>query len=364
MRRALIASVLVALALAGSTSPVAACGCGAVLSTDRAAGDQPTDEWSLVRFDGRTETILMRLSLGAPLDRAALVLPVPHGATVALGRDDAFERTSELTAPLIEERTRYHLGFSGGGGEDGSGGVGAPTGGAPGVETVASQKLGPLRVVTLRSRSTRALEAWLRENRFPLPDGLSSGTQSYLDEGWDLLVTKLRPAAAGTPLSSLQPLAIRFPAARPVYPLRLSRLAEAGSTARVDLFAPWKVDVGGYGPVVEEDEVPASDRTGTGVFLAFAGRVSRAAAGGALRPITGPGTYLTSYRFSIDREFPDRDPAFTRADDQSPYRQVYVEYDDIYLADTIVPLTLAVLALGGAIAWGLRRRARRTPGNG
>lgn len=80
MRRTLPGSMLVALALAGSTGPATACGCGALVSADSAAESRQINEWSLVRFDGRTETILMRLSLGgAALDRVALVLPVPRG---------------------------------------------------------------------------------------------------------------------------------------------------------------------------------------------------------------------------------------------------------------------------------------------
>ena len=56
---------------------------------------------------------------------------------------------------------------------------------------------------------------------------------------WALSVYNSAPS-----LSSLQPLAIRYPTDAPVYPLKLSRMAAAGSTARVDVFAPWKVGVG------------------------------------------------------------------------------------------------------------------------
>src|SRR4051794_28732266 len=103
-----LASGLAAVAAVAAVlwaSAASACGCGAVISPTQAAG-QRIDEWSLVHFDGRTEEILMRLRFGVPLDRAALVLPVRPGATVALGNDTEFDRVDQLTQPRIEHRNR------------------------------------------------------------------------------------------------------------------------------------------------------------------------------------------------------------------------------------------------------------------
>ena len=349
MRAARLAC-LVALIACAVPAPAPACGCGAVVPPEGGGGR--VSEWSIVAFDGARETILMRLSLGVPLDEAALVLPVLPGARVALGPSAAFERVGALTAPRIEHRKRYHLGF--GGGDDLEGATaGAPGGGAPrGVEVLRSQALGPLRVVTLRSRSSAALAAWLRENDFQVPEGLAAGTQVYLDDGWDLVVARLRPDEAGVPLAELQPLAIRFRTPRPVYPLRLSRLAEAGSSARVDLLAPWKADVQGLGVVAEESPGRPPAR---GAALVYAGRMS----GADVDPSFAlPGGYLTSFRFTIDPRSPDRDPAFTRAADARPYRQVRVVYEDVHLGGILLPVVLVVAAAGAAILL-IRRGAFR-----
>ena len=329
IRAALLLGVLGLLAPAASAP---ACGCGALIPAEPGAGASAT-EWSLVAFDGEREEITMRLSLGQPLDESALVLPVRPGASVAHGDDEAFERLAALTAPRVEQRKRYHLGFADGGGGalDGAGAVGGAPGG---VDVLRTQELGPLEVVTLRSRSTAALEAWLRDNDFPVPGGLAAATQDYLDDGWDLVVAKLRPQAAGIPAVELQPLAIDFPTDRPVYPLRLSRLAESGSSARVDLVAPWKAAV-----------------TGQDATLLFAGRVS----GAVLGPLQQDGI-LTSFRFAIGPASPDRDPVFARADDQAPFRQVRVVYDDVYLGGIVVPAAVLVLALGAAALLVARRR--------
>ena len=267
---------------------------------------------------------------------------------MALGSDAAFDRLGALTAPRVEERKRYHLGFEDGGGDVDGATAGAPgAGGGAGVEVLDSRALGPLDVVTLRSRSTAALEAWLRDHDFPLPDGLAAGTLGYLDDGWDLVVARLRPEAAGTPVVELQPLAITFPTERPVYPLRLSRLAAAGSSARVDLLAPWKAAVEGYGEVA--DEAPGRPPA-PGAALVYAGRV----AAGDLDPEL-PAGFLTTFRFTIAPSSPDRDPAFTRADDERAYRQVRVVYEDVYLGGVLLPAALVVLA-AVALAWRLRRR--------
>src|SRR3954449_2067674 len=287
-----LAAGLAAIVAVLWASAASACGCGAVVSPTQSAA-QRIDEWSLVHFDGKAEEILMRLRFGVPLDHAALVLPVRPGAKVALGQDAEFDRVDQLTQPRIEHRNRYHLGFSGGNGSTDEGATArAPTAAGGGVQVVGAQDLGPLHVVTLRSHSTGELERWLRQNGFPLPSGLADGTQSYLDAGWDLVVAKLRAAAAGTPLSELQPLAISFPAGTPVYPLRLSRMAAAGSTARVDLFAPWKESVGDYPGVEQLYAGPQGD------------------------------SYLPSVRFTINAGSPDRDPAFAKAADQKPFQRV------------------------------------------
>ncbi len=363
MRTVLATLLLLALALAVAGS-APACGCGAVVPSRPTSG-QRVDEWSLVRFDGRQETILMRLSLGVPLDRAALVLPVRPGATAALGEDAAFDRVRHLTAPRVETRKRYRLfGDLGAGGANENGATATSAAGGNGVDVVRAQNLGPLRVVILRTRSTRALEAWLRANRFPVPHDLPPATQPYLDGGWHLLVARLRAAAHGAALRELQPLAIRFPTRQPVYPLRLSRLSAAGSSARIDLFAAHRLNVTGYGPTV--DASPDRPETDDPVSLLFAGRVTpgAGAGGAALRPLVASAPYLTSYRILVDSESPDRDPAFARAADDAPFRQVRVRYDDV--SWLIIPIMLGLGIVGSAVlAFVLvrRRRRRRTVGH-
>ena len=214
----------------------------------------------------------MRLILGQPLDDAALVLPVRPGAELALGSDAAFDRLGALTAPRVEERRRYHLGFEPTVAATWTARPRAPRpAGAEGVDVLGSQALGPLRVVTLRSRSAAAMEAWLRDTASRCRTASPPARRATSTTAGTSSSAELRPEAAGTPLVELQPLAVRFPTRRPVYPLRLSRLAALGSSARVDLLAPWKAAVEGYGDVVEE----APGRPpGPGAALIYAGRAA------------------------------------------------------------------------------------------
>src|SRR4051812_41989034 len=139
LRLAVPFAAVVVVAWSGAAS---ACGCGAIVAPQQASG-QRIDEWSLVRFDGREEQILMRLNFDVPLDTAALVLPVRPGAKVALGDDSEFDRIDRLTQPRIEHRNRYHAGFSPSDDDGGLDTAGAPAaaGGGPAVTVVGTQDL-------------------------------------------------------------------------------------------------------------------------------------------------------------------------------------------------------------------------------
>jgi hypothetical protein len=89
-RRAALAGVAAAaLTLAGLVAPSTACGCGAYLPSD---GDAAVaGETSLVRFDGRSEQIVMELHVEGTSSEAAWLLPVPTTAEVSLGDAEVFD---------------------------------------------------------------------------------------------------------------------------------------------------------------------------------------------------------------------------------------------------------------------------------
>ena len=85
--RLTLAGLVAALALV--VAPAAACGCGVYIPGEGEA--RVVQERALIRGDGRTEDIVMELSVEGRSREAAWILPVPWGATVQLGAARLFD---------------------------------------------------------------------------------------------------------------------------------------------------------------------------------------------------------------------------------------------------------------------------------
>jgi hypothetical protein len=121
--------------------------------------------------------------------------------------------------------------------------------------------------------------------------------------------------------------------------LRFSKLAPRGSSARLDVVAPWPVAVRDWPDLPDE---PA--RTALPNSRLYAGELPG-------------GRYLTSVRLTSGPSSPDTDPRFVRAP-RDDYRRTIYEDETIVLAPYIaLAVSLGFLA-GGAIAFVRRRRER------
>ncbi|MET9448558.1 DUF2330 domain-containing protein [Streptomyces cinerochromogenes] len=209
-------------------APAYACGCGAMVPGP-ATRIAVSDEQSVLRWDGRQEQIVMRLTVNGDAEHAAWIMPVPHRATVRLGDPALFDQLSEAVAPV--HRTRYHFWPRTGDwpfDDRDLAGAGAPPPAAGGarVGVVGRQRLGPFDVARLTATDPAALQDWLRAHGFALPDRLRTALRPYVDRHWEYVAVRLVPDTRGTPLhGALDPLHLTFAADRPVYPMRLSRLA-------------------------------------------------------------------------------------------------------------------------------------------
>jgi len=226
------------LGLAGVAAlPVEACACGAYVSD----GDAEIEgEASVIRFDGRTEDIVMQLSVAGESPEAAWILPVPAPAEVRLADSDIFDDLVDLTRPreVVHERWFPEISLGAGGDEDGAG-VGAPR---SGVQVLERQTLGPFEVASLAATEAGALEAWLSDNGFALPADLAVGLRPYVDAGWRYVAARLTPGGREDALSgTLQPLWVTFPSDEIVYPMRLSALAENSSSLSLFVLADHRV---------------------------------------------------------------------------------------------------------------------------
>ncbi|MET8446302.1 DUF2330 domain-containing protein [Streptomyces sp. NPDC005209] len=316
-------------------APAYACGCGAMVP-DARQRIAVSSEVSVLRWDGRQEQIVMRLTVVGDADRAAWIMPVPHRATVDLGDPALFDELSATVAPA--HRTRHHFWPQSGdwplssGGDTAEAPPAAGASGPSGVDVVGRQRLGPFDVARLTATDPGALDGWLRANGFAFPDRLKGALQPYIDRHWEYVAVRLAPKTAGTALQGeLDPLHLTFAADRPVYPMRLSHLARTPQSLGLYVLADHRME-------------PRTAIGGDRPRVVFAGRLDSPK--GALAELSSGTPYLTA----VAQEFPDpsridSDHELRRAAADTPYQQVI--YSDRLLTVAGIPAWL--LTVGGAL---------------
>ncbi|MBW8796330.1 MAG: DUF2330 domain-containing protein [Streptomyces sp.] len=307
--------ILTGIQFGGLAAPAFACAYGALVP-DAARRVTVGREESVLRWDGTREQIVMRLTVGGDTDRAAWIMPVPHRATVALADPALFDQLHTLTAPV--HRTRSHFWPGDGdwplttGGDTTGGPPGAGVGAGPRVGVVARQRLGPFDVAQLTATDSGALDGWLRSNGFPFPSRLDAALQPYVADHWEYVAVRLAPQTAGTALhGALDPLHLAFASDRPVYPMRLSRLAATPQSLGLYVLAAHRME-------------PRSAIGGDRPRVVYAGRLGRPS--GDLRELAAGTPYLTA----IGQEFPypsriSADLVLRRAAADTPFQQVVYE---------------------------------------
>ncbi|MFF3915689.1 DUF2330 domain-containing protein [Streptomyces sp. NPDC001852] len=335
MKRSRILTLVLALLgiqLSWLVAPAYACGCGAMVP-DPATEIAVAQEQSVLRWDGREEQIVMRLTVNGDARHAAWIMPVPHRATVRLGDPALFDQLAEAIQPV--HRTRYYFWpkngdwpFDNGDAEDAA----APPGAVGGVGVVGRQRLGPFDVARLTATDPAALGDWLHAHGFSLTARLRTALQPYVDRRWEYVAVRLAPNAPGSALhGALDPLHLTFSADRPVYPMRLSRLARTPQSLGLYVLAAHRMqtrtDIGGLRPSV-----------------VFAGRLRTHA--GTLGTLAAGTPYLTA----LTQQFPEParisgDHELRRAAADTPVQQVVYDYRMRAVAG--VPAWL--LTAGGAL---------------
>lgn len=372
--RSVLAVVLALLFVQAATLvwPAYACGCGGMV-VDGQEDIFVEQETSVVRWDGAREDIVMRLTVGGDASEAAWIMPVPSRAEVELGDELLFDQLYDVTRPEQRERTYFwprdgDWPFTSSSG-DGDGAGGAAPGvdaAAPPVDVVGRDRLGPFDVARLTATDPAALEGWLEENGFALPDDLAEGLRPYVEQEWEYVAIRLAPAGDGEENpenpeelvlgGTLDPLHLSFDAEEPVYPMRLSRLAEVDQALKLYVLAPHRME-------------PAGAIGGSPPEVGYAARLDAAGAGegpgdGPLRDLAGDDAFLTV----LEQEFPEParingDHVLRRAAEDT--EEIPVVYTDRLLTWAGVPAWIVTvtggLGLGAVAAWQLTRRnaARR-----
>lgn len=353
MKRRILALLFALLAtqVGALAYPAYACGCGAMVpdSQSRIGVDRET---SVVRWDGRTEQIVMRFTVRGDARRAAWIMPVPGRATVELGEAKTFGELEWLTRP--ERKTRGYFWprgrdwpFSSGRGDGAS--ASAPGKAPEAVGVVGRERLGDFDVARLTATDPDALKNWLEGNGFELPDSLAAEVKPYIDQKWEYVAVRLAPREQGGVLrGNLDPLKIRFESDRLVYPMRLSRMAKTPQSLGLYVLADHRME-------------PASPIGGSAPKVTFAGTI---------HPKHGPLAELAGgepvFLTAIDQEFPepdriDADHELRATAQDTPYRRT-VYRDRLLTVGDGIPvwlLTVSAVLVALASAFAVTRIRRR-----
>ncbi|MFI1655527.1 DUF2330 domain-containing protein [Streptomyces sp. NPDC020472] len=325
---------LLALQLGSLVAPAYACGCGAMIP-DKAERIGVDREESAVRWDGRTETVVMRFYVHGNARRAAWVMPVPGRADVRLGDPALFDELGRLAEP--EQRDRPYFWPREGDwpfdGDHGDGAAAAPPGAGSGVGVVGRERLGPFDVARLTATDPDALGHWLRANGFELPERLTGALRPYVERKWEYVAVRLAPQEKDATLhGELTPLRIAFPSPELVYPMRLSRLARTPQNLGLHVLAEHRME-------------PRSPIGGDRPEVTFAGLIERPE--GAVAELAGDRPVRLTV---LEQRFPHPeridDDHHLRAVADTPYREV--EYTDrLMTVGGGVPVWL--LTVGGGL---------------
>ena len=154
--------------------------------------------------DGQTTVLAMRNNYQGPPKDFAMVVPVPEvleKKQVKTLPDGVFDRLRAQTAPRLVE---YHqrdpcntirhraeglgnLGMRGAA----TGAGGAPTDKAGTVKVEAQFDVGEYEIVILSSDESRALERWLHQNDYEIPDGAAKYFRPYVEKGSYFFVARV-----------------------------------------------------------------------------------------------------------------------------------------------------------------------------
>jgi hypothetical protein len=171
---------------------------------------------------------------GSPED-FTWVLPVRDGAWVEESVDawleslDSFTTTRVFSPPLVcaqPEASAFNCGSSDSAASaSGSGG----TGGGSDVVVKHRGTVGPYNTVTLSSQDPKALETWLEQHGYVIPDYTRPIIAAYVAEGFDFIALRLQP---GQGVQQMTPVRVVTPGGDSQLPLRM---VAAGATSFVDI---------------------------------------------------------------------------------------------------------------------------------
>ena len=259
MRRFLVGvGVLVAAVAATVVVENDARACGGCFHPPPAPTENPsmvTEHRMILSISPQQTTLYDQIKYtGSPKD-FAWVLPINGSAKVGLSADLVFSTLGSMTetsinpppmnCPPMPESCGQGFGDSNAAPPAAEGAGGSSSGGAAadaGSVTVTHEEtVGPYETVQLHSTDPTALNQWLTDHGYLIPDDVKPIVGAYVNEHYDFLALKLVPGAG---VNSMRPVRVSTPGGSPVLPLRMVA-AGTGATVGITL---WVVGDGRYEP--------------------------------------------------------------------------------------------------------------------
>jgi len=216
--------------------PAAACGGCFVPNTDNTVVTGHRMALSI----SMTQSVLWdQIQYAGKPEEFSWVLPVKKGAKVELANDAWFEALDSATASVIQGP----MANCGGGSSGGPGGpffacgasadyaVSASDRGMPeppSVTVVHEGTVGPYETVTLSADDPKALEKWLADHAYVLPEDIKPTVAAYVNEGFDFIALRLIP---GEGIQAMRPVRVVTPGSVLGLPLRMVAAGTGAETA-------------------------------------------------------------------------------------------------------------------------------------
>lgn len=325
-RVATVLSLVGAVLVGGLAGSASACACGAYVTNEQTS---VTAERAALKWDGTTEDLVVSMQVDGSSADAAWIMPVPAQAELSLADIALFDELADRTAPREEKVTSWwpNLGFLD------KLGVREPAGDSAGsseVQVLEQRELGEYSVAQLATSDPAALATWLTQNGYQPNEEVTAAAAPYAQANWIFVAVKLTAPDASVPLTGvLQPLKLRFPSTEPVYPMRLSQVAQGTQNIELYVIAPHRMDSA-------FSAVP-----GVAPQLRYAGWLDP----GRIGPVSPVGQWLTERSFLVRYDQTITDPTQITGD----YTFAEASADDEFQAVVFIDRDLGWLT-GGLIA--------------
>jgi hypothetical protein len=238
-----ITAACAAVATAITVHPRDAAACGGCFHPPTQTASDITDERMLLSVSTMQSTLYDQIQYAGSPASFAWVLPIHGTVDVGLSADVLFDSIDVLTATTIVAPTPNcpppNCPFNSAGMAAGSGDASGAV--APAVTVTKQENVGPYATVQLHSTDPNALENWLSQNGFMIPDAVQPVVAEYITEGFDFLAMKLLPNQG---VQSMRPVRVTTPGASLSLPLRM---ASVGTGVQVGITI-WVVSDGRYEP--------------------------------------------------------------------------------------------------------------------